>query len=202
MATVLGVPLNEGERVFYSNEEDTKMARIIQGVIAGVLLVFGLITLIFVVGVVFLGIGGWMLYKVFKPDMSATVGIVLTNQRFIAVPLGPEEPIVSFPTGQIEDADVVREKARARGGGLVGALASAAANAYLDHQANKAGRLVPKYWERCKAIKLQVDGQSLEVSVPEKSWGQQIGPLLIGGIEDGWDSLTEVSFEAQRQHLP
>jgi hypothetical protein len=201
MSTVLGVPLNEGERVYYAEEENLKTARIIQGVVAGFMLLLGLATLIAIVGVVFIGIGGWMLYKVLKPDPDAVAGLVLTDQRFMAVPDGAEGRLVQIPTTEIEDADVERAKARSSGGGLVGALASAAANAYLDHKANKAGKLKPDYWDRCTAIKVQMKGGlEQKIPVPDKNWGKTVGPMLITGLEHGWESMNEIQAPAQRQH--
>ena len=203
MSTVLGVSLAEGERVYFAEEENTKTARVVTGVIGGVLLLVGLATLLAIIGVLFLGVGGYMLYKALKPDLNGAVGLVLTSQRLLVIPLGPEERVVEHPLSDLEDVDVIREKARSGGKGLAGALVNAAANAYLDHKANKAGKLKPDYWERSKALRLQLSGgRNVDVPVPNKDWGKSIGPMMISGLEHGWGSLHPIQAPAQRQHLP
>jgi hypothetical protein len=129
--TVLGVQLQPGERVIYVHEPSYTVDKV-------VFWVLGLLTLIVIVGLVFI------LLAVFHEKWNPRAQIV-TTQRVIEIN-GKGEPSF-FPLYEI--ADLTAERANTGGGG---GLIGMAVMAVMNSLANNKPKLEAAYWKRAQAI--------------------------------------------------
>lgn len=154
--SVLGVPLQPGERVIYFYKPSYTGDKI-------ALWVVGILTLIVVIGIIFIILA--LIHDGRNPKAQ-----IVTNMRVIEVS-GKGVPTWTA-LGEAVDLEPERQKVQG-GGGLVGALVSAAATAIADSMANKKSKMDPKYWGRTIAINIQNrNGQKFRI--------QSRQPLVLG----------------------
>jgi hypothetical protein len=154
--SVMGIPLQPGERVIYFYKPSYTGDKIALWV------VFAL-TFWFLLGFIFL-------YQVLTFDKKNPKAQVITNMRVMEIS-GTGVP-TWMALAEAVDLEPERQKVQG-GGGLVGALVSAAATAVADSLANKKSKMDPKYWTRGIAVKVQNrNGQKFRISTRQ--------PLVIG----------------------
>jgi hypothetical protein len=135
--SVLGVPLQAGERVIYFHKPSYTGDKIA----LWILFVF---TFWILIGFIFL-------YQVLTFDKKNPRAQVITNMRVIEI-AGTGVP-TWVALGDAVDIEPERQQVQG-GGGLVGALVSVAATAIADGMANKKSKMDPKYWARGIAAKV------------------------------------------------
>ena len=135
--TVMGVPLQPGERVIYFHKPSYTAEKV-------VLWIAFALSFWFLIGFIFL-------YQVLTHDKKNPRAQIITNMRVIEI-AGTGVPMwVAFA----DAVDVEPERQQVHGGGgLVGALVSVAATAIADSMANKKSKMDPKYWARGIAAKV------------------------------------------------
>jgi hypothetical protein len=154
--SVLGVPLQAGERVIYFHKPSYTGDKV------ALWIVFAL-TFWFLIGFIFL-------YMVLTFDKKNPKAQVVTNMRVMEIS-GTGVP-TWMALAEAVDIEPERQKVQG-GGGLVGALVSAAATAIADGMANKKSKMDPKYWTRGIAAIVQArSGQKFRISTRQ--------PLVFG----------------------
>ncbi len=143
--TVMGVPLQPGERVIYFHKPSYTTEKV-------VLWIAFALSFWFLIGFIFL-------YQVLTHDKKNPRAQVITNMRVIEI--GGTGVPVWAALGDAVDIEPERQQVQG-GGGLVGALVSVAATAIADGMANKKSKMDPKYWTRGIAAKVVLrTGQTL-----------------------------------------
>ena len=154
--SVAGVPLQAGERVIYYFKPSYTGDKI------GLWVLFAF-TFWILIGFIFL-------YMVLTFDKKNPRAQVVTNMRVIEI------NGMGVPTWMMlqEAVDLEPERQQVQGGGgLVGALVSAAATAIADGMANKKSKMEQKYWVRTIAINIQNrSGQKFRIQTRQ--------PLVLG----------------------
>ncbi|CAN5734809.1 hypothetical protein BH09MYX1_BH09MYX1_48260 [soil metagenome] len=178
--TVLGLPLEAGERVVWFKKHDYTTEKVIN-------IIVGALFLIIIIGVVFLYLG-------LTIESRSPVAHVLTNRRIIYFP--PKGPPQSYPLGWI--VDIIPQRRRARGGGgligfAVGMAVTAAMNAYADNN----HKLNPSFWSRTEALDL-VFSNGQRANVPgAPGYAPQLGLLVARAVFN-----REAEMFPQVSHLP
>jgi hypothetical protein len=157
--SVLGVPLQPGERVVYFYKPTYTGDKIALWVV-GVLTVWMLIGIIFIVLAVTF-------------DSRNPKAQVVTNMRVIEIN-GKGIP-TWIPLGDAVDLTAERQKGNAAGGGLIGLAISAAVSAVANSMAEKNSKMDPSYWKRTIAIHVVGRTQRIKVTTREPL---RLGPLL------------------------
>lgn len=142
--SMLAFPLDEGEHVIVAREHDYTRMKV-------TLLIFGIISLPFLVGI-------FVLYGLFFNFTKRNPrGHVVTNRRLIAIP-GEGVP-ESYPLASIADVFADRIKVRGAGvGGAIGAMIVAEQRRAQD----KRSKLAPSYWKNAVGIVLTRHDRSFE----------------------------------------
>ena len=154
--SVLGVPLQPGERVIYFYKPSYTADKV-------VLWICGVLFLIVLIGIIFIILA--LIHDGRNPKAQ-----IVTNMRIMEIS-GKGVP-TWMALQEAVDLDPERQKVQG-GGGLVGALVSAAATAIADSMANKKSKMDPKYWARTIAINIQNrNGQKFRI--------QSRQPLVLG----------------------
>ncbi len=154
--SVLGVPLQPGERVIYFYKPSYTGDKV------GLWVLFAF-TFWILIGFIFL-------YMVLTFDAKNPKAQVVTNMRVMEIS-GKGVP-TWMALQEAVDLDPERQQVQG-GGGLVGALVSAAATAIADNMANKKSKMDAKYWARTIAINIQNrNGQKFRIQTRQ--------PLVIG----------------------
>jgi hypothetical protein len=163
--TVLGVPLEPGERVIYFKKHDHTMEMVM-------MLIVGVLTLIVLIGIVFIILG-------LTVNSRNPKAHVVTNRRVIFFPgKGPPQ---FFPLEGIVDMEPERQRASG-GGGLIGMAIGAAISAAQNHLADKNHKLDPKYWNRTIAITaIYHTGQRAKIpaAIP---YGQEVAMIMARAV--------------------
>ncbi len=160
--TVMGVPLEPGERVVWFKKHSYMLEKII-------MIVMGVIFLVFIIGIGLIIYG--ILLEKWKPAAHA-----LTNRRLIYI--DGKGNVQSYYFAQMADLDVERQKKNVGGGGLLGAAINAAANAAVNHFANQNSKLERKFWNGAVAI-MVVYQNGTKVKVPtDTDYGPELGLLM------------------------
>ena len=160
--TVMGVPLEPGERVVWFKKHSYLLDKIIT-------ITVGVFLLVVVVGIGVI-IYGILLDK-WKPAAHA-----LTNRRLIYI--DGKGNVNSYYFAQIADIDVERQKKNVGGGGLLGAAINAAANAAVNHFANQNSKLDRKFWGGAVALNIAYQNGT-KVRVPtDTDYGPDLGLLM------------------------
>ncbi len=154
--TVLGVPLQPGERVIYFYKPSYTADKV-------VLWICGILMLIVLIGIIFIILA--LIHDGRNPKAQ-----VVTNMRVMEIS-GKGVP-TWMALQEAVDLEPERQKVQG-GGGLVGALVSAAATAIADSMANKKSKMDPKYWTRGIAVNIQNrNGQKFRIQTRQ--------PLVLG----------------------
>ncbi len=177
--TVLGVPLQPGERVLYYFKPSYTAEKIVYWIL-GVVLVFILVGIVFIVLALMM-------------DSRKPRAQIVTNQRVIEIS-GKGVP-TWIPLADAVDLTAERQKSNAGGGGLLGYAISAAVNAVANSLAEKNSKMDPTYWKRTIAIHVVGRAGRLRVATKEPL---KLGPLLARAIfEPGSaDRAPGVPYEA------
>jgi hypothetical protein len=150
--TVLGVPLEPGERVVFFKRVSFTGNKI-GGWILGILLAPVLI-------------GFWLIYVALNVEKKNPNAFAVTDRRVIYIPgLGKPAEIIDYR--HMADIEPKRQDVQA-GGGLVGALASAAVSHVMNKSADKKSKAERKYWDRTIGIKFKLQNggeRMLEASI-------------------------------------
>ncbi len=161
--TVLGVPLQPGERVVYYYKPSYTVNKV-------VFWILGVITLFILIGI------GFIIYALvmdrFRPRAQ-----VVTTQRVIEIS-GKGVPNW-IPLTEAVDVTPVRQQGGYGGGGLIGALVSAAVVAVVNSMAEKNSKMTPDYWKRTLHIVVVGRSQKLKIATKEP---RTLGPLLARAI--------------------
>lgn len=119
--------------------------------------------------------------------------MILTSERFIAIPYGADMKIRDIPLSQIEDVECKRKKGKAtHRSGWVAAVVNAGANAIKEHQQNKQAKTHPNYWTDAEQLHLVLSGGRMEKLAIELQEGPHLGPILATGLNSGWDKLVAI----------
>ncbi len=178
--TVLGLPLEPGERVVWFKKHDYTTEKVIG-------IIFGVLFLIIIIGALFL-------YLALTVESRSPVAHALTNRRLIYFP--PKGPPISYPLGWIVDMIPQRRQARG-GGGLIGLAVSVAVTAAMNAYADNNHKLSPSYWSRTESIDL-VFSNGQRANVPgNTAYSPQLGILLARAVFN-----REAEMFPQVQHLP
>jgi hypothetical protein len=177
--TVLGVPLNPGERVIYYFKPSYTADKVVYWIL-------GILLLWILVGVVFIVLA--LLVDSRNPKAQ-----IITNHRVIEI---SGKGVPSFiPLNDIADLVPERQKAQAGGGGLIGLAISAAVNAVANNAAEKNSKMHPDYWKRTIGIQIVGRSQRLHLATREPL---RLGPLLARAVwEPGSaDHASPVGYDA------
>jgi len=165
--TVLGQPLEQGERVIWFRKHSYMLEKII-------MIVVGVFLLIILVGV-FVIIYGVLLDR-WKP-----VAHVVTNRRLIVFG-APGKPAESYPLAHIADINPIRKAAGSGGGGLIGMAISAGINAAANAIANNNHKLTRDFWNRTESLDITFsNGQKVRVKC-DVEYGPQLGLTLARAV--------------------
>ncbi len=196
--TVLGVPLEQGERVIWFDKPTYLRDRLILFVVGGVLLFY-------LIGIIFIVLG------ILWPRWQ-TRGFVVTNRRVIIVDKNGVPTWVSL--GDIANLDLERKRGDEGGGGLAGVLLGNEVLAEMErlppglsqkergdaivrlalHAGRKAMR-IPGYWKSATVVLIARSGARVRVPTGR---AEELGPLLMGACENPAviERLPAVAFEA------
>jgi hypothetical protein len=179
--TVMGVPLEPGERVIWFRKHDYTMEMI-------VFLVVGALLLIVLIGVIFIVLG-------LTASSRNPRAHILTNRRLIWV--SGKGQVQQFYLNQIANIEAERQRSSG-GGGLIGAAIGAAVTAAQNHFANQNHKMDPSYWRRTNALTLFF-GNGQRVRVPAAlGYGAELGLITTRAVFNREaDTLPPV-----RQYLP
>ncbi len=165
-ASPLGVSLDPSERVLWFDKPTYRGDKI-------VFAVFGLLTLVIVIGVGFL-VAAYF-WERWQPR-----GTVVTNRRVIAV--DRHGVATSTALADVASLDAERARSNAGGGGIVGALLSVAVDAIATTVAERNAKLDAAWWRHTAAVALVLrDGA--RVLVPTRR-AQELGPFLVRLCDD------------------
>lgn len=160
--TVMGAPLEPGERVLWFQKHDYSVEKI-------VLIVFGVLTLVILIGVIFL-------VMAFTLEGRSPRAHALTNRRLLVFGPGNFAP-TSYPLMYIVNL-TPRRRRRRGGGGLVGLAVSVAVNAALDYSADRAHKMTLAYWSRTEGIDIVFSNGRAATVACSTTYGPQLGLLL------------------------
>gem|GEM_PF-2416128 len=179
--TVMGVPLEPGERVIWFQRHDYTVDKVI-------LWIFGVLFLFILIGIIFIILA--VIHDGRNPRAH-----VITNRRIIVID-GKGQP-QSYALDQIADIEPVRQSAGGGGGGLIGLAVRAAVTAVANHMANQNAKVDPNYWNRTIAITLTTHhGQRVQVPAALK-YGKMFGATLARAV-----FMREAESMPQVQFLP
>lgn len=179
--TVMGVPLEPGERVIWFQRHDYTVDKVI-------LWIFGVLFLFILIGIIFIILA--IIHDGRNPRAH-----VITNRRIIVID-GKGQP-QSYALDQIADLEPVRQSAGGGGGGLIGLAVRAAVTAVANHMANQNAKVDPNYWNRTIAITLTTHhGQRVQVPAALK-YGKMFGATLARAV-----FMREAESMPQVQFLP
>jgi hypothetical protein len=165
-SSVMGIPLEPGERVLWFKRHDYTTEMVLN-------IIIGVVLLIVLVGIVFIVLGATVNGR--KPRAH-----ILTNRRIIYVTGGGQ--VMQFYLNQIANIEAVREQRSSGGGGLIGAAVAAAANAAMNHFADQNHKMDPSYWRRTNAINL-IFGNNTRARIPaEMGYGADLGLLTTRAV--------------------
>lgn len=178
--TVLGIPLDAGERVVWFKEHNHTAEKVI-------LWIFGVLFAIVLIGLVFI-------YLAVTVDKRNPRAHAVTNRRFIYWPGGGHPPQV-FALHDMADLEPERQRSSG-GGGLLGAAIGAAVSAVANHMANKNSKVDPSYWNRTIAITV-ITHHGQRIKIPTGHSGKDIGLTLSRCLFAGVaEQLPAVHFNA------
>ncbi|HQY60224.1 MAG: hypothetical protein IPQ09_26875 [Myxococcales bacterium] len=179
--TVMGIPLEPGERVIWFQRHDYTVDKVI-------LWIFGVLFLIMLIGIIFIILA--IIHDGRNPRAH-----VITNRRVIVID-GKGQP-QSYALDQIADLEPVRQSAGGGGGGLIGLAVRAAVTAVANHMANQNAKVDPNYWNRTIAVTLTTHhGQRVQVPAALK-YGKMFGATLARVV-----FMREAESMPQVQFLP
>ena len=163
--TVMGVPLQPGERVIWFRKHDYATEMIVN-------IVLGVIFLVILVGAIFIILG--LTVNGRNPRAH-----ILTNRRLIWI--SGKGQVQEFPLGQISDIEAERQRSSG-GGGLIGLAVGAAISAARDHFANQKHKLDMAYWRGTIALQL-VFGNGARARVPAGlKYGAELGHTTVRAV--------------------
>jgi len=164
--TVMGIPLEQGERVLWFKKHDYTAEMVI-------MIILGVLFLIVIIGIVFIILGATVNGR--KPRAH-----ILTSRRLIWISGGGQ--VHQFHLNQLANIEAVRQQRSSGGGGLIGAAVAAAANAAMNHFADQNHKMDPSYWRRTTALTL-IFGNGTRANVPaELGYGADLGLLTTRAV--------------------
>lgn len=177
--TVMGVPLEPGERVIWFKRHDYTVDKIIMWV-------FGVLFLVVLIGIIFIILA--LIHDGRNPRAH-----VITNRRIIVIDGKGQQQ--SYALNQIADLDPVRQSAGGGGGGLIGLAVRAAVTAVANHMANQNAKIDPSYWNRTIAVTL-ITHHGQRVQVPAAmGYGRDFGVTLARAVfMREAESMPQVNF--------
>jgi hypothetical protein len=178
--TVMGVPLQPGERVVYFYKPNYTVDKVVFWVV-------GILTVWMLIGIIFIVLA--LIHDSRNPRAQ-----IVTTMRVIEVS-GKGVP-TWMPFNDAMDLTAERQKGGYGGGGLLGAAISAAVTAVANSMAEKNSKMDPNYWKRTIAIDvIGRSGQRVRVQTREPL---KLGPFLARCIfEPGSaDRATPVPYDA------
>jgi hypothetical protein len=177
--SVMGVPLQAGERVVYFNKPSYTGDKIAMWI----LFVFTFWILI----------GFFFLYQALTMEKKNPKGHVVTTLRVISIP-GEGEPI-SYYLQNVADLEPVRQSAGGGGGGgLLGAAIRAGVTAVANSMADKKSKTERSYWARSIAVVL-IDHGGMKHQINTKD-AINMGMFIAQGmVSGGFNQCPDVHFE-------
>jgi len=157
--TVMGVPLQPGERVVYFFKPSYTGDKIAFWIV-GILLLWILVGIVFIV-------------LALMVDSRNPRAQIVTNMRVIEI--SGKGVLTWIPLADVVDLTAERQKGNYGGGGLLGAAIGAAVRAVQNSLAEKNSKMDPTYWKRTIAI--QVVGRTQRIKVKTRQ-PLKLGPLL------------------------
>jgi hypothetical protein len=177
--TVMGVPMEPGERVIWFKRHDYTVDKIIMWV-------FGVLFLVVLIGIIFIILA--LIHDGRNPRAH-----IITNRRIIVIDGKGQQQ--SYALNQIADIDPVRQSAGGGGGGLIGLAVRAAVTAVANHMANQNAKIDPSYWNRTIAVTL-VTHHGQRIQVPAGlNYGKDFGFTLARAVfMREAESMPQVNF--------
>jgi hypothetical protein len=176
--SVMGVPLQQGERVVYFYKPSYGTEKIVNWI----LFVFTFWILI----------GFYFLYLALTLEKKSPKAQIVTTNRVIVVP--GEGEAISYSLQNVADVEPERQKSNAGGGGLLGAAISAGVSAVQNSMADKQSKVERKYWKRSIAVFL-IDQGGMKHKVVSKD-AVNLGMFLANGmVSGGFNQAPDVPFE-------
>jgi hypothetical protein len=177
--TVMGVPMEPGERVIWFKRHDYTVDKIIMWV-------FGVLFLVVLIGIIFIILA--LIHDGRNPRAH-----IITNRRIIVIDGKGQQQ--SYALNQIADIDPVRQSAGGGGGGLIGLAVRAAVTAVANHMANQNAKIDPSYWNRTIAVTL-VTHHGQRIQVPAAlNYGKDFGFTLARAVfMREAESMPQVNF--------
>jgi hypothetical protein len=177
--TVMGVPMEPGERVIWFKRHDYTVDKII-------LWVVGVLFLVVLIGIIFIILA--LIHDGRNPRAH-----IITNRRIIVIDGKGQQQ--SYALNQIADIDPVRQSAGGGGGGLIGLAVRAAVTAVANHMANQNAKIDPNYWNRTIAVTL-VTHHGQRIQVPAGlNYGKDFGFTLARAVfMREAESMPQVNF--------
>jgi len=177
--TVMGIPLQPGERVVYFFKPSYTADKVAMWIV-------GVLTIVVLIGIVFIVLA--LTVESRNPRAQ-----IVTNMRVIEIS-GKGVP-TWIPLSDVMDLTPERQKANTGGGGLLGLAISAAVNAVANSMAEKNSKMDPTYWKR--TIGINVIGRANRIKVATRE-PLKLGPFLAHCVfEPGSaDRAPTVNYDA------
>ena len=163
-ATVMGVPLQPGERVVYFHQPSYTVDK-------AVFWVIGVLTALVLIGLIFI-------YMAVTWDGRNPRAQIVTNRRIIWIDGKGNSSFMAL--SDAVDVDVERQRAQSHGQGLLGLAISAAVNAVANSMAAQNAKIEPKYWTR--GIAVLVIGRGGQRFRVETRDAQRLGPCVARSV--------------------
>lgn len=157
--TVMGVPLQPGERVIYIYKPSYTVDKVMYW-ICGVLLALVLVGIIFIVLAVLV-------------DKRNPKAQIVTNQRVIEI--SGKGVVQSIALSDVIELKPKRQQANSGGGGLVGFAIGMAVNAVANSLAERNSMMTPAFWKR--TIGIEIIGRTNRIHVQTRD-PLKLGPLV------------------------
>jgi hypothetical protein len=157
--TVLGVPLQPGERVVYFYKPSYTVDKVVYWIL-------GVLLLVCLIGILFIVLAMLVDSRNPRAQIVTTLRVIEINGKGV-----PNWVALSDAT----DLTAERQRSNAGGGGLIGLAISAAVNAVANSMAEKNSKMTPSYWKRTIAIHVVGRTQRMKMMTRQPL---QLGPLL------------------------
>ena len=187
---VLGIPLQEGERVYFVEERNVQRGRVIYSAIAILFAVAGLFWLqTIITPVISIIVIALCVYFRIRPASDIPVGWVLTNMRFIQIHLNEQvhQPLI-IDVVNLKEVEADRDENVDSGGSdiiadIVMFPIKLIFNGIRDAILNRHEKTTKAYWRSTKRIVLtyQDDSQSI-IECHNDYIAQNVGSILVKSL--------------------
>ena len=188
---ILGIPLQEGEQVYFVEERNVQRGRVIYSAIAILFAFAGLFWLqTVIVPVITMIVIALCVYFRIRPASDVPVGWVLTNMRFIQIHLNEQvhQPLI-VDVANLKEVEADRdEKVDSGGSDIIADIVmfpiKLIFNGIRDAILNRHEKATKAYWRNTKRIVLhyQDDSQSI-IECHNDYIAQNVGSILVKSLQ-------------------